>query len=42
MIITLYPTFGLSVGFDYLPAEGELRPEFLFHLFIFKLSISWQ
>ena len=42
MIITLFPTLGLSVGIEYLPAEDALRPEWVFYLLIIKLSITWQ
>jgi hypothetical protein len=42
MIITIYPTIGLSVGIEYLPAEYELRSELVLYLLIFKLSITWQ
>jgi hypothetical protein len=42
MIITFFPTLGLSVGLEYLPAEDELRPELVLYLLIIKLSITWQ
>jgi len=42
MIITLFPTLGLSVGIEYLPVEDDLRPELILHLLIFKISITWQ
>jgi hypothetical protein len=42
MTIIFYPNIGLSVGLDYMPAEDDLSAEWMIHLFIFKLSISWQ
>lgn len=42
MTIIFFPNIGLSVGLDYMPAEDGLPAELMLHLFIFKLSISWQ
>lgn len=42
MIITIFPTIGLSIGIEYLPAEDDMVPELIIHLLIFKLSITWQ
>ena len=42
MIITFFPTLGLSLGIEYLPVEDDMRPEWVLHLLIFKLSITWQ
>ena len=42
MTIIFFPNIGLSVGLDYMPADDGLPAELMLHLFIFKLSISWQ